>query len=229
MTNTEPTGLPEIQAPVLPAAAQEAVAWQVGDDFYTSESLAIEGIQQWGPSGSIATPLYAAPVAAAPAVDVATLRALADRWATDRSYTGSPVDDIRALIEQPSTSTPAAPCTEAMCTLARKLLWVAYVWNDHNFEHPYKIARKLAQEFGIESFDQANAWLDEQAKLIDARPKGGSTDAVRIWGTQKPESMPKLFGTREIAELNWYPDEGYDLICMQVVECVQATSAEVKP
>ena len=48
------------------AAAREAVAWQVGDDFYTSESLAIEGIQQWGPSGSIAIPLYAAPVAAAP-------------------------------------------------------------------------------------------------------------------------------------------------------------------
>ena len=145
-------------------AAQEAVAWQVGDDFYTSESLAIEGIQQWGPSGSIAIPLYAAPVAAAqeavayldigaggyldlysnlpevqlsalpkgrhalgiigtygidgyvaapvaaaPAVDVATLRALADRWANDRSYTGSPVDGIRALIEQPTASTPAAP------------------------------------------------------------------------------------------------------------------------
>ena len=49
-----------------PAAAQEAVAWQVGDEFYTSESLAIEGIQQWGPSGAIAIPLYAAPVAAAP-------------------------------------------------------------------------------------------------------------------------------------------------------------------
>ncbi len=53
--------------PMTAAAAQEAVAWQVGDDFYTSESLAIEGIQQWGPSGSIAIPLYATPVTAEPA------------------------------------------------------------------------------------------------------------------------------------------------------------------
>jgi len=83
-------------------------------------------------------------------------------------------------------STPAAPgidlhapCTEAVYALARKLLWIAYVWNDHNFDHPYQIARKLAQEFGIESFDQANAWLTEQAKLIDASPKGGS-DCGRV-------------------------------------------------
>lgn len=58
-----------------------------------------------------------------------------------------------------------------------------------------------------------------------ASPKGGSTDAEpKIWGTQKPGSMPKLFGARHIAELNWYPDEGYDLICMQVIERVQPTS-----
>ena len=49
-----------------PAAAQGAVAWQVGDEFYPSESLAIEAIQQWGPSDAIAIPLYAAaPVTAA--------------------------------------------------------------------------------------------------------------------------------------------------------------------
>ncbi len=49
-----------------PAAAQEVVAWQVDDEFYPSESLAIEAIQQWGPSGAIAIPLYAAaPVTAA--------------------------------------------------------------------------------------------------------------------------------------------------------------------
>lgn len=47
-----------------PASAQEAVAWQVGDEFYPSESLAIEAIQQWGPSGAIAIPLYAAASAA---------------------------------------------------------------------------------------------------------------------------------------------------------------------
>lgn len=91
-------------------AAQEAVV------TYCGRRLTPEGTREcWGylsydvedlPRG---TKLYAAPVAAAPAadvdvgvdvdVDVAILRALADRWASDRSYTGSPVDDIRALID----------------------------------------------------------------------------------------------------------------------------------
>lgn len=73
-----------------PAAAQVSVAWQVGDEFYPSESLAIEAIQQWGPSGAIAIPLYAAaPVAAAPGIDLEQFRKLSrdmrkfiDNWDT---------------------------------------------------------------------------------------------------------------------------------------------------
>lgn len=41
-----------------------------------------------------------------PSVPVATLAALADRWASERDYTGSPVDDIRALIDEPTTARP---------------------------------------------------------------------------------------------------------------------------
>lgn len=41
-----------------------------------------------------------------PGVSVATLRALSDLWASDRSYTGSPVDDIRALIDEPTGEQP---------------------------------------------------------------------------------------------------------------------------
>lgn len=41
-------------------------------------------------------PLYYQP---AQAVDLDKLRALADRWATDRSYSGSPADDLRAWID----------------------------------------------------------------------------------------------------------------------------------
>lgn len=41
--------------------------------------------------------LYAAPPAQA--VDLGKLLALADRWATDRSYSGSPADDLRAWID----------------------------------------------------------------------------------------------------------------------------------
>lgn len=71
-------------------------------------------------------------------------------------------------------------------------------------------------------------------RLIDAGPKGGSealSGELRVWGTYKPGMMPKLFGDRDIAELNWYPEEGSDLICLQIVERVQARAgdAEVRP
>lgn len=39
-------------------------------------------------------------------VPVNTLRQLADRWAADRDYKGSPVDDIRALIGDTQDSAP---------------------------------------------------------------------------------------------------------------------------
>lgn len=64
----------------------------------------------------IADAVIARSTPAAPVVDVATLRALSDRWANDRSYTGSPVDDIRALIEQPTMSTPASSADSAVLT-----------------------------------------------------------------------------------------------------------------
>jgi hypothetical protein len=51
-----------------------------------------------------------------------TLRALADRWASDRDYTGSPVDDIRALIDEPTPARQPVgePITvEAVATVRR--------------------------------------------------------------------------------------------------------------
>lgn len=44
-----------------------------------------------------------------PSVPVATLAALADRWASDRNYSGSPVDDIRALIDELTSARPEVP------------------------------------------------------------------------------------------------------------------------
>jgi hypothetical protein len=44
--------------------------------------------------------------------------------------------------------------------LARRCLWIAYVWNDHNFDAAYKCARKTAEECGVHSFDDANDWLN---------------------------------------------------------------------
>lgn len=99
------------------------------------------------------------------------------------------------------------PCTEAVYALARKLLWIAYAWNDHNFDHPYKIARALAQEFGIESFDQANAWLDEQSKLIDASPNGGIHPDDAAVDAFAAEMKAKLAEARAKGRGGWQNEE----------------------
>lgn len=56
---------------------------------------------------------------------------------------------------------PPAPkiTNEALVKLARRCLWLAYVWNDHNFDAAHTCARKTAQDVGIKSFDEANTWL----------------------------------------------------------------------
>ncbi len=75
--------------------------------------------------------------------------------------------------------------------------------------------------------------LGQVTRQLADSSKGGSeaqSGELRVWGTYKPGMMPKLFGDRDIAELNWYPEEGSDLICLQIVERVQAqpSDAEVK-
>ncbi|MBI6948557.1 hypothetical protein [Pseudomonas koreensis] len=51
---------------------------------------------------------------------------------------------------------------EDLTSLARRTLWIAFCWNDHNFDHPHLLARKEAEELGITTFEQANAWLEAQ-------------------------------------------------------------------
>ncbi len=46
------------------------------------------------------------------------------------------------------------------------------------------------------------------------------------WATQYPGRMPTLFGTREIAELNWHPEEGARLI--RLIESEGVTEAPAK-
>ena len=50
--------------------------------------------------------------------------------------------------------------------LARRTLWIAYVWNDHNFDDDIrKYARETAEECGIKSIEDANTFLTEFSKL----------------------------------------------------------------
>lgn len=56
--------------------------WMVGDEIFASESEAVEAIMQWGPSGSIAVPLYATPPAQ---VGDRSVAALPDQLVADSS------------------------------------------------------------------------------------------------------------------------------------------------
>ncbi len=149
-----------------PAAAQEAVGWQFwhempgggGEWRNGSPDHVVKNHRKNTEAAGIPTrDVYAAPVTAAPAVDVETLRALSDRWANDRSYTGSPVDDIRALIEQPTKSTPAAPGIDNTTPVDRGALQMAI-----------NVLRRAGKD------EVADA-------LIDASPKGGSAARVSPW------------------------------------------------
>jgi len=124
-----------------PAAAQEAVAWQVGDEFYPSESLAIEAIQQWGPSGAIAIPLYAAaPVTAAPAhpraltASIARLDAFLDG---DCAELLTPAQSESAALvlqelKRRMASTPAAPGIDI-----EQFREPVTFWFEHIVTHPF--------------------------------------------------------------------------------------------
>lgn len=48
---------------------------------------------------------------------------------------------------------------EKLQQLARRTLWIAYCWNDHNFEAAHLQARKEAEAAGIHTFEEANAFL----------------------------------------------------------------------
>lgn len=56
----------------------------------------------------------------------------------------------------------AQPVQTTLEALARQCLWIAYAWNDHNFEDAFTYARKTAQQHGIKDFDEANEWLAAQ-------------------------------------------------------------------
>jgi len=50
---------------------------------------------------------------------------------------------------------------EQLKPLARRCLWGAVNWNDHNFEPLHKYCRKSAADAGVFTVDQANALLEQ--------------------------------------------------------------------
>ena len=68
----------------------------------------------------------------------------------------------RAQAELAALKAQAVIPEKARDALAWRCLWIAYVWNDHNFLGAYKYAREEAESHGITSFDEATEWLEAQ-------------------------------------------------------------------
>lgn len=54
-------------------------------------------------------------------------------------------------------------------SMARRLLWLAFVWNDHNFEEAHIEARREAEAHGITTLEQANEWLSRIEAAMAAK------------------------------------------------------------
>jgi len=53
---------------------------------------------------------------------------------------------------------------EKLQPLARRVLWMAFVWNDHNFTHPLDYAREEAKKAGLNCLDDAQEFLADLSK-----------------------------------------------------------------
>lgn len=65
---------------------------------------------------------------------------------------------------------------------------------------------------------EVDAAIDSAMGIDTARTAKADGDGWSGWATQYPGKMPKLYGAREIAELNWHPGEGAALIRLVEVE-----------
>jgi type II secretory pathway component PulL len=81
------------------------------------------------------------------------------------------VDDLESDIAK------ARESNGKLQSLARRTLWLAYVWNDHNFGPAHQEARTEAKKNGIESFEQANEFLEScLAQQSAPAAKGGNDE-----------------------------------------------------
>lgn len=76
--------------------------------------------------------------------------------------------------------------------LAWRCLWLAYVWNDHNFDkRPAEYARDTAKSFGITSFEAAGDWLNKLPHPPSVELREAVEVAVlasaHVWAQSQPE------------------------------------------
>lgn len=74
--------------------------------------------------------------------------------------------------------------------LARRCLWLAFCWNDHNFGPAHEEARKEALKHGIDSFEAANEWLAAAPAHQAERQAQGEVQGLSAWIACCDDQLP---------------------------------------
>ena len=74
--------------------------------------------------------------------------------------------------------------------LARRCLWLAFCWNDHNFGPAHEEARKEALKHGIDSFDAANEWLAAAPAHPAELQEQGEVQGLSAWIACRDDQLP---------------------------------------
>lgn len=117
------------------------------------------------------------------------LQALAEKLRTDAIAIFGEGQAERDIIEwfygSLLAAAPATPAAQGAVpepvrdALARRCLWLAFCWNDHNFGPAHEEARKEALKHGIDSFDAENEWLAAAPAHPAERKEQGEVQRLR--------------------------------------------------
>lgn len=68
----------------------------------------------------------------------------------------------------------------ALIKLSRRLLWIAYCWDENRFEDSLAFARRDAAEVGLTNVDEANAFLSSLPEYHNNKPLVGGTELAEL-------------------------------------------------
>lgn len=138
------------------------------------------------------------------------MRAVADRTAFTRGW-----DAALAARQAPDLSDYSLRDLQMMGDLAHRLLWIAFVWNDHNFEAAHIVARKTAATWGITSFDEANAYLEsKRAPAAQPLQQEGGKEVPAGWKLVPEEPTDEMLhegGLWAAFDAFDHPDTGLEI------------------
>jgi len=119
-----------------------------------------------------------------------------DNYTTLRELVGNAMQTLKSVVDVNDTNVVDIPNDKSVALeaeevvlmnnlydLARRTLWIAWNWNDHNFGPAHNYAREEAIQQGIKSFEEANDFLDKlepiYRRALTTPPVDGATEEAR--------------------------------------------------